>query len=52
MTLVASWHHSEIPELVKELLGQEKEKLDALGWLTKWPHTCGTDRCGLLASSQ
>ena len=48
MTLVAAWHHGEIPELVKEILGQEKEKLDALGWLSKWPHTCGNDsRLGL-----
>jgi len=44
MTLVASWHHGEIPNLVKELLGQEKEKLDALGWLQKWPRSCGTER--------
>ena len=43
MTVVAAWHHGEIPSLVKELLGQEKEKLDALGWLSKWPHTCGSD---------
>ena len=43
MTLVAAWHHGEIPDLVKELLGQEKEKLDALGWLSKWPHSCGND---------
>ena len=43
MTLVAAWHHGEIPDLVKELLGQEKEKLDALGWLSKWPRSCGND---------
>ena len=43
MTLVAAWHHGEIPDLVKELLGQEREKLDALGWLSKWPHSCGND---------
>ena len=29
---------------LQELLGQEKEKLDALGWLQKWPRSCGTER--------
>jgi len=41
-TLVVAWHHGEIAELVKELLGQEQWRLGDLAWPDKWPKHCGS----------
>lgn len=43
-TLVVAWHHGEIAELVKELLGQEQWRLGDLAWPDKWPKHCGSGK--------
>lgn len=41
-TLVVAWHHGEIADLVKELLGQEQWRMGDLAWPDKWPRHCGS----------
>lgn len=42
-TVLAAWHHGEIPSLVRALLKEDQRKAEVLGWQDAWPHQCGTE---------